>query len=293
MGATFGSARLNAWGPDRLELGEGARWVGDRVVLVDIPTGRLLEADPENPGRLRQLVKLDVPLGAVAPLANSTDEWIAACGTGIALIRADGRLEWLETPEAGKPVRMRMNDGCADPAGRFWAGSMAFDFTPDAGSLYRIDRDGRVTRVLDGVTIANGPAFDAAGTTMYFTDTARGRIDRFTVDGESGVLGDRRVFVQMKHGSGYPDGMAVDDEDHVWVAMWGAAQVRRYRPDGSLAETISVPTGQPSSVCLVGRDEPQLFVTTAAEGLKDEFAGALFAMPSRVRARPADEYRPV
>ncbi len=267
--------------------------MGDRVVLVDIPTGRLLEADPKNPGQLRQLVKLDVTLGAVAPLANSTDEWIAACGTGIALIRAAGRLEWLETPEAGKPVRMRMNDGCADPAGRFWAGSMAFDFTPDAGSLYRIDRDGRVTRVLDGVTIANGPAFDAAGTTMYFTDTARGRIDRFTVDGESGVLGDRRVFVQMKHGSGYPDGMAVDDEDHVWVAMWGAGQVRRYRPDGSLAETISVPTGQPSSVCLVGRDEPQLFVTTAAEGLKDEFAGALFAMPSRVRARPADEYRPV
>ena len=293
MGATFGSARLNPWGPDRLELGEGARWVGDRVVLVDIPTGRLLEADPENPGRLRQLVKLDVPLGAVASLANSTDEWIAACGTGIALIRADGRLEWLETPEAGKPVRMRMNDGCADPAGRFWAGSMAFDFTPDAGSLYRIDRDGRVTRVLDGVTIANGPAFDAAGTTMYFTDTARGRIERFTVDRESGGLGDRTVFVQMKRGSEYPDGMAIDDEDHVWVAMWGAAEVRRYRPDGSLAETISVPTRQPSSVCLVGRDDPRMFVTTAAEGLEDEFAGALFAMPLRVRARPADEYRPV
>ncbi len=186
-----------------------------------------------------------------------------------------------------------MNDGCADPAGRFWAGSMAFDFTPDAGSLYRIDRDGRVTRVLDGVTIANGPAFDAAGTTMYFTDTARGRIDRFTVDVESGDLGDRTVFVQMKPGSGYPDGMAIDDEDHVWVAMWGAAEVRRYRPDGSLAETISMPTGQPSSVCLVGRDEPQMFVTTAAEGLNDEFAGALFATPSRVGARPADEYRPV
>jgi sugar lactone lactonase YvrE len=293
LGATFGSARLKAWGPDRLELGEGARWVGDRVVLVDIPTGRLLEADPKNPGQLRQLVKLDVTLGAVAPLANSTDEWIAACGTGIALIRAGGRLEWLEKPEEGKPVRMRMNDGCADPQGRFWAGSMAFDFTPDAGSLYRIDRDGSVTRVLDGVTIANGPAFDAAGTTMYFTDTARGRIDRFTVDRESGGLGDRSVFVQMQRGSGYPDGMAVDDEDHVWVAMWGAAEVRRYRPDGSLAETIAVPTGQPSSVCLSGRDDPRMVVTTAAEGLNDEFAGALFAMPSRVRARPADAYRPV
>src|SRR5258708_5308307 len=94
LGAAFGSSQLEAWGPERLELGEGARWVGDRVVLVDIPTGRLLQADPKNPGQLRQLVKLDVPLGAVAPLADSTDEWIAACGTGIALIRAGGRLEW-------------------------------------------------------------------------------------------------------------------------------------------------------------------------------------------------------
>jgi sugar lactone lactonase YvrE len=236
-------------------------------------------------------VRLEVPLGAVAPLANSTDEWIAACGTGIALIRAGGRLEWLDRPEDGKQERMRMNDGCADPAGRFWAGSMAFDFTPDAGSLYRIDRDGRVTRVLDGVTIANGPAFDAAGTTMYFTDTARGRIDRFKVDRESGALSDRTVFVQMKGGSENPDGMATDEEDHVWVAVWGAAEVRRYRPDGSLAETISVPTKQPSSVCLVGRQDPRMFVTTAAEGLKDGLAGALFAGPTTVRGRPADRYR--
>ena len=266
--------------------------MGDRVILVDIPTGRLLEADPHKPGQLRQLVKLDVPLGAVAPLANSTDGWIAACGTGIALIRAGGRLEWLERPEDGNRVKMRMNDGCADPAGRFWAGSMAFDFTPDAGSLYRVDRDGRVTRVLHGVTIANGPAFNAAGTTMYFTDSARGRIDRFQVDPETGTLGDPTPFVQMKAGQENPDGMIVDEHDHVWVAVWGAAEVRRYRPDGSLAETISVPTRQPSSVCLVGRDQPQMFVTTAAEGgLKDEFAGALLAMPASVRGRPADRYR--
>ncbi len=261
-------------------------------MLVDIPTGRLLEADPHKPGPLRQLAKLDVPLGAVAPVANSSGEWIAACGTGIAMIRAGGRLEWLEKPEDGNRVKMRMNDGCADPAGRFWAGSMAHDFTPDAGSLYRVDRDGRVTRVLDGVTIANGPAFDAAGTTMYFTDTARGRIDRFKVDAESGALIDRTLFIQMTGGSESPDGMAIDVEDHVWVAVWGAAEVRRYGPDGSLAETMPVPTRQPSSVCLVGRDDPQMFVTTAAEGLKDEFAGALFSMPASVRGRPADEFRP-
>lgn len=230
-------------------------------------------------------------LGAVAPLAGRDDEWIAACGTGIALIKAGGGLEWLDRPEDSNRVRARMNDACADPAGRFWAGSMAYDFTPDAGSLYRVDRDGTVTRVLDGVTISNGPAFDATGTTMYFSDSARARIDRFHVDLESGGLSGRTLFAKLKTGSENPDGMAVDDENQVWVAVWGASEVRRYRPDGSLAETIRVPTRQPSSVCLVGRERPRMFITTAATGLSDELAGALFAVPSSVRGRPADACR--
>lgn len=293
MGTAIDSARLTEWGPDRLELGEGGRWVGDRVVLVDIPTGRLLEADPMSPGPLRQLAKLDVPLGAVAPLAGTDDGWIAACGTGIAFMRPGGRLEWLDRPEDGKGVSMRMNDACADPAGRFWAGSMAHDFTPHAGSLYRVDRDGTVTRVLDGITISNGPAFDAIGATMYFTDTATGRIDKFRVDPDSGELSDRVEFAQMKAGQESPDGMAVDDEDHLWIAVWGGAEVRRYRPDGSLAETIKVPTRQPSSVCLVGRDRPRMFITSAATGLdaSDELAGTLFTVGVTVGGRPADVAR--
>jgi sugar lactone lactonase YvrE len=284
---------LIPWGPDRLELGEGARWVGDRVVVVDVPTGRLLEADPAKPGPLRRLAKLDVTLGAVAPLAGTPDAWIAACGTGVALLRVGGRLEWLDKPEDGNPVRTRMNDACADPAGRFWAGSMAFDFTPDAGSLYRVDRDGTVTKVLDGITISNGPAFDATGATMYFTDTGRRRIERFHVDPESGALSDRELFVQMRAGRENPDGMAVDDENHVWVAVWGASEVRRYRPDGGLSETVRVPTRQPSSVCLMGSERPHMFVTSAATGLdaSDELAGAVFAMPAAVRGRPADSFR--
>jgi len=293
VGTAVDAPRLTPWGPDRLELGEGGRWVGDRVVVVDIPTGRLLEADPSRPGPLRELAKLDVTLGAVAPLAGTDGAWIAACGTGIAMLRAGGPLEWLARPEEGKPVKMRMNDACADAAGRFWAGSMAFDFTPDAGSLYRVDSDGTVESVLDGVTISNGPAFDAAGTTMYFTDSARGRIDRFRVDPKTGALSKRTLFVQMKPGGEFPDGMAVDDEDHVWVAVWGASEVRRYRPDGGLAETVSVPTRQPSSVCLMGREQPRMFVTSAATGLdsSDELAGALFAMPTSTRGRMADRFR--
>ena len=289
MGTSFDPQRLTPWGPDRLELGEGVRWVGDRVVLVDIPTGRLLAADPSKPGPLRELATLDVTLGAVAPLAGRDREWIAACGTGIALIKVDGKLEWLGRPEDGKPTKMRMNDACADPSGRFWAGSMAFDFTPAAGSLYRIDHDGTVTQVIDGVTISNGPAFDKTGTMMYFADTARARIDRFHVDPATGELSDRVLFAHVTGGG--PDGMTVDDEDHLWVAVWGASEVRRFGPDGSLAEAIKMPTRQPSSVCLVGRKEPRLFVTTAAEGQTDALAGALFAVPVQVPGRPACAFR--
>jgi sugar lactone lactonase YvrE len=170
---------------------------------------------------------------------------------------------------------------------------MAFDFTPDAGSLYRVDGDGTVDKVLDGITVSNGPAFDALGTTMYFTDTARARIDRFRIDPDSGALDARTLFAQLKMGAENPDGMAVDEEGDVWVAVWGASEVRRYRPDGDLAETTQVPTRQPSSVCLVGREKPRMIITTAATGLdgSDELAGSVFAMPVTVRGRRADAFR--
>ena len=287
MGAAVETAGLIAWGPDRLELGEGGRWVGDRMLLVDLLQGRLLEADPSRPGPLRQLVKIDVPLGAVAPVAGSAATWLAACGTGIARLHSDGKLEWLERPEDGKRVRMRMNDACADPAGRFWAGSMAYDFTPDAGSLYRVDHDGSVSRVLDGVTISNGPAFSADGATMYFADSARGTIDRFRVSA-SGDLLQRQRFAQLKTGVEHPDGMSVDAEDHLWVAVWGGSEARRYHPDGRVVQTVKVPALQASSVCLVGRERPRLFITSAAENQTDDLAGALFVVPAEVTARPAD-----
>lgn len=262
------------------------------MVLVDIPTGRLLEAEPSQPGRLRQLARLDVPLGAVAPLAGGESRWIAAAGTGIARLDSSGRLEWLEKPEEGKPVRMRMNDACADPAGRFWAGSMAYDFTPGAGSLYRVDTDGSVTQVLDGVTISNGPAFSADGATMYFADSARGTIERFDAAQDSGELSNRALFAQLRMGVHFPDGMSVDDEEHLWVAVWGAGEARRYHPDGRLVETVRLPTPQASSVCLFGREQPRLFITTAAIGHgSDELAGALFVMPMAVGGRPADVAR--
>ncbi|MGW7726661.1 SMP-30/gluconolactonase/LRE family protein [Streptomyces canus] len=151
-----------------------------RCTSTSSAVGRFLELrDDTEPTRL---AGLDVPLGAVAPVHGRPDTWIAAAGTGIALLTPDGALDWLDRPEDRTPFPSRMNDGVADPAGRFWAGSMAYDGTPGAGSLYRTDPDGTVARVLDGLTIANGPAFTADGTTMYLADTAAGTILRCRID---------------------------------------------------------------------------------------------------------------
>jgi sugar lactone lactonase YvrE len=292
---------LTAWGPERLELGEGSRWAGDRVVLVDIPAGRLLAAPaPPGTGPFTELARLPQPLAAVAPLADRPGTWLAATGTGFAVLGPDGRAAPLAAPLAAPPPvtsrPWRMNDAVADRAGRFWAGSMACDQSPRAGALYRLDPDGTVHTVLRDLTIANGPAFDIAGRTMYLSDTPLGHVDAFDVDPATGELSGRRPFLRFESGDGSPDGLTVDAEDHVWVALFGAGEVRRYRPDGTLARRVPVPAKQPTSVCIAGTT---LVVTSGRGGLDDpgDADGAVLigdagvagvpALPARRTAGPA------
>ena len=278
---------VQIWDAGPYELGEGARRVGDRLVFVDILSGRLLEASPTHPGSARVLAELDVPLGAVAPVAGRPGSWIAAAGTGIGVLSGAG-FEWLDRPEDGGPVDTRMNDAVCDPAGRFWAGSMAYDHTPGAGSLYRVDPDGAVSRVLDGLTIVNGPAFDATGAVMYVNDTPTGRILRYAVD-DAGEIGTGGEFISVPAEQGAPDGLTVDDAGHLWVAMWGGARVHRYDPGGELVEVLRLPAQQPTSVCLGTAEEASLVVTTATEGLRSPSAadGAVLRASVSASAPPA------
>ncbi|MFG2357944.1 SMP-30/gluconolactonase/LRE family protein [Streptomyces sp. NPDC048521] len=275
--------------PDRLELGEGIRWTGDGIVLVDILTGRLLAAPDEPTAPLRQLARLPVPLGAVAPVAGRPGTWIAAAGTGICLLAPDGSTTWLARPEADAARPMRMNDATADPAGRFWAGSMACTEGEGAGALYRVDHDGTVTRVLDGITVPNGPAFTPDGTALYLADSARGVVRRHEVDPATGALGAAQTFVTVADGS--PDGMTVDLEGGVWIAVWGTGTVRRYLPDGTLHRTLRLPARRPAGVCL---QEDVLHITSARVGLTDPTPddGALFTVGVDVPGPPAAPYRP-
>jgi sugar lactone lactonase YvrE len=275
------ATRWTALPGERFALGEGLRLVDGRVIMVDILSGRLLELPPDLADEPSTLVTLDQPLGAVAPLAGGG--WIAATGTGIAVLRPGAGVEWLARPEDGAAHRMRMNDGAADPHGRFWAGSMAYDEVTGAGSVYRVDPDGTVNRVLDGLTVPNGPAFSADGRLMYLADSAEGVIYRFPVDPGTGELGERAEFARVEAGS--PDGMVLDADGFLWSAIWGGGEVRRFDPSGAVERVLPVPARQPTSVCLAGG---QLLVTSAAVGLEapSEHDGAVLRAPAPV-AGPA------
>lgn len=304
-------------GTGRYELGEGPRWIGDELLFVDILGGRLFGLAPSAPPERaepakkdgpvrtsgwtepRTVLRVDHPLGAVAPVADDPGAYVAAVGTGIALLRPGlehTRIEWRGRPEDGAAVPMRMNDGCCDPRGRFWAGSMAYDTIEGAGSLYRAGPDGGVDRVLEGYTIPNGPAFHPDGSLMYLADSAAGRVDVYALDHRGDPV-ERSVFAQVEGGS--PDGMQVDAEGFLWVAVWGSGRVHRYAPDGTLERVVAVPAVQPSSVCVVGGGEhggePTLFITSARIGLGQPGPndGAVFAAPAPAPAGPALPFGPL
>ncbi|MFF3767379.1 SMP-30/gluconolactonase/LRE family protein [Streptomyces sp. NPDC001922] len=286
--------RAGAWrvrSRDRYHLAEGARWHEDALIFVDLLRGVLYQDDAPPGDRPRRLLSLGVPLGAVAPVAGRPGEWIAAAGAGIALVGPGEPLRWLSRPEERAPVRMRMNDAACDPQGRFWAGSMEVTGARGAGSLYRVDHDGGVQCVLSGLTVPNGPAFTPCGTVMYLADSARRVIHRFPVEPASGELGPGEVFARFSADEGRPDGMTVDDEGHLWVALWGGAQVRRYAPRGSPVLLEKLPTRQPTSVALGGGC---VFVTTARHRMDppDPLAGAVLVRPCAMTAPPAYAFGP-
>jgi sugar lactone lactonase YvrE len=275
------------------ELGEGPRWDGEREELlwVDILAGELHRGRIGSDGVERiGGVRIDRHLGAVAPVAGGG--WVAAAGAGFALVGEDGSLEELAQPEADAGGRTRMNDGACDPQGRFWAGTMAYDETPGAGTLYRLDGDGSVQEMVPGQTVSNGLGWSPDGRTMFYSDSGTARVDAFAFDPDAGGLSNRRTIAS--YSDGVCDGLVVDDEGALWIAVWDGWRVERRAPDGSLLAVVELPVARVTSCCFVGRT---LVITTATVGLSDAErarqpdAGRLFWLDAGVSGPPAVPYR--
>jgi sugar lactone lactonase YvrE len=256
-----------------LELGECARWDGatQELLWVDAPTGRLFGAGFSD-GRLdiRFTHQIAGFLTAVAPLAAPHGGWIVAAREGFGHLAADGALTMLAEPEADHAGQVRMNDGACDPAGRFWAGSTGGDDAPGSAALYRYDGDGRYARMLTDVTISNGIGWSPDGTLMYYVDSPSQVISVFDYDLGTATIAGRRTLAVVDPADGVPDGLCVDAEGYLWVAIWGCGQVRRYAPDGTQVAVAEVPARQASCCALGGPEGRHLFITTARDGLPRE-----------------------
>jgi sugar lactone lactonase YvrE len=278
------AAEVTAWSAAPGLLSEGPRWHGERQELlwVDILARQLHRATVGADGALhrQQTITVDRHVGAAAPAIGGG--YVLAAGQGFLFLDEAGQLHELAQPEAAR-THVRMNDGACDAQGRFWAGTMAYDESPGAGVLYRLELDGACTTVLTGLTISNGIGWSPDGTTMYLNDSGTACVYAFRFDGPTGALSDRRTLVHIDQPGVAPDGLTVDAQGGIWVALWGGAAVNHYGPDGSLNESVTLPVERPTSCAFGGPDRATLFVTTARAGL-DETALARQPDAGRVLA---------
>lgn len=272
----------------RCELGEGPVWDSTRHELVWVDVDRGL-VHRRAPGRADLTLDAGQPVGCAVPRAAG----------GLALALRDG-FALLDAEETGAPrlvapvegrARTRMNDGGVDARGRFWAGTMSLGGDTRIASLYRLDPDLTVTRILPGLSVSNGIGWSPDGSVLYHVDSPRRRIDLYDFDMDAGRPAGRRAVIPVPAEVGMPDGLAVDEEGGVWLALWGGGAVHRYAPGGRLEERLELPVTNVTSCCFGDAELETLYVTTAARGAAHEpLAGAVFALRPGVRGLRATPF---
>lgn len=263
-------------------LGEGPMWSprDNALYWVDILTPSVHRydaatgADTETP--LGTLVSLVVPKASGGLL-------VATPGGLMGLDLATRRLTAFCHPEAGRE-NVRYNDGKCDRRGRLWVGSMDMGAAANRGHLFCVEADGRWRQVDTGFTVPNGIGWSPDNKTMYVTDTYRQTIYGYDFDLAAGTAGNRRPLITIPASDGKPDGMTVDDQGCLWIALWDAWQIARFSPDGQLMQRVRLPVPRPTSCCFGGDSLDTLYVTSASLRLSETqlasapLSGSLFAL---------------
>lgn len=282
---------ITAVSPAGAKLGEGALWDPDREILwwVDIKAPALhVHHAPSGANHQQQLPFRLTALGLARGgmlVASGDPGFVRLAVADDFSVSVDKVIATIDEP-AGN----RFNDGKVDGEGRFWAGTMDDAEQVARGSLYRFDRDGTVTAIRSGIMVPNGPAFLADGT-MLVTDSAAQRITAVTLDA-SGAAVAERPFASFTPEQGYPDGMAVDAENHVWIAFWDGWCLRRLSPGGRIVREIALPVQRPTCPAFGGRDLDRLYITSATVGLTPDalaqqpLAGALLCLTGEAGRSP-------
>jgi len=261
------------------ELGEGPVWdPRDRALwFVDIKNRKVHRYDPAT-GDYRTWQSPE-PIGFLFPARSGG--FLAGLESGLFTFDPDGgTFDRIITIEADKPHN-RLNDGAVDPDGRLWFGTMDDNEKQKTGAFYRFT-DGAVSPTgIGGMVVTNGPAVSPDGRILYLVDTFDRRIDQAEIH-DDGSLGERRPFVRIEQGAGFPDGPTVDSEGCVWVGLYSGWQAQRFSPDGKLAGSVRFPTANVTKLAFGGDHLRTIFATTARHGMSDKqraeqpLAGHLF-----------------
>jgi sugar lactone lactonase YvrE len=276
-------------------LGEGPCWDARRRLLywVDIEEGMLHIYDPAR--REDRAINLRQPIGSV--VTRKSGGVLLALKHGFyALDPETETLEHLRDPEAHLPEN-RFNDGKCDPAGRFWAGTVAKGAAPGGGSLYCLGADLTVDKKVEGASISNGLAWSSDERVMYYVDSLTRAVSTFDYDKASGEIANRRVVIRIPGVMGLPDGMSIDEEGMLWIALWDGAMVGRWNPaSGKLLGEIPLPVSRPTSCVFGGENLDELYITSARYGLDEmalaeqPLAGGIFKCKPGIRGGPAWDF---
>ena len=266
------------------ETGEGPLWHPEekRVYWVDIPTGRMFRYDPAT-GEHEQCYQGE-PVGGFTVQADGS--LLLFMDRGTIKSWRDGFVETI-VEEIPDERTTRFNDVIADPAGRVFCGTMPTQTR--LGRLYRLDPDGTLRIVLEGIGTSNGMGFTPDRRGMYYTDSRKHEIYLLDYDQASGALSNQRVFVKTPDDDGVPEGMTVDAQGYVWSARWDGRALFRYSPDGGLNRRIEFPANKVSCPTFGGEDYEDLYVTTAGgpdKATEGDGAGALFRLRPGIQGIP-------
>jgi sugar lactone lactonase YvrE len=281
----------------RSTLGEGVIWDSRQNLLywLDILDHKVCVFDPDS-GENTVLEVENYPSTIVSCESGGA---AVALKNGFAHLNLQSGECSLICEVEGEIAGNRFNDGKCDAAGRFWAGTMDFDIEPRKGALYVLDAQHKVRKMLDAVSCSNGIVWSRDSRTMFYIDSLSQRVDRFDFDVETGNISKRKIAVEIPKEIGMPDGMTIDSEDNLWIALFQGGKVNHYDPEsGELLDTVEVPGADQVTACAFGgKDLRDLYITTASADYKEQDwknhpnAGCLFKIRTSAQGLPANRFK--
>ncbi|KAF2666748.1 putative anterior fat body protein [Microthyrium microscopicum] len=286
-------------------LGEAPFWdkATGTLRFLDVNNGEIHIVHPERgPSSHKVIKKLDYPIGHTADIENDTRRLVYGGKAGFGIFdKETGVYEYIvkfwanDSDAARKDHVMRANDGGVDSRGRYWLGVMnhpLIEAPGPVGTVFRLDPDLSLHKMIEGISIPNGVSWSKDEKTLFIADSSTHVISAYDYDIETGNISNKRPFFDARDiGGGEPDGEAIDDEDHMWSAVYGTGKVIRISPAGKVVAEIQLPT--PYITCPAFVDD-WLYVTSATEDPKGgpKLQGALFRCKVGVKGIPIHKFKP-